>query len=188
VQLVEPIEKRDDVKPRGILKPQRTTPFPEDPNPTREGVAPLKDAGKQGIPPGARWTKISRMLVNPEALERSQERFEERDDYVIVLRVVTREEIAKFAEKTQEIRAERENQWKEEVDRRRAQGGQQRPDEDAISDNELDEPQRALDSKPAVPGVDPQTYLNEGQSAQEYTAVPIPEVKLDESTNYSTNV
>lgn len=89
VQLVEPVDKREDVRPKGILKPQRTTPFPEDPNPTREGVAPLKDAGKQGIPPGARWTKISRMLVNPEALERAHERFEERDEYVIVLRVST---------------------------------------------------------------------------------------------------
>lgn len=104
VQLVDPVEKKEDFKPRGILKPSRTTPFPEDPNPTREGVAPLKDAGKQGIPPGARWTKISRLLVNPEALERASERFEERDDYVIVLRVLTREEIAKFAEKTQELR------------------------------------------------------------------------------------
>lgn len=104
VQLVEPVDKREEVKPKGILKPSRTTPFPEDPNPTREGVAPLKDAGKQGIPVGARWTKISRMLVNPEALERAHERFEERDEYVIVLRVLSREEIAKFAEKTQEIR------------------------------------------------------------------------------------
>lgn len=104
VQLVEPGDKRDDFKPKGILKPSRTTPFPEDPNPTREGVAPLKDAGKQGIPSTARWTKISRMLVNPEALEKSHERFEERDDYVIVLRVLTKDEITKFAEKTQEIR------------------------------------------------------------------------------------
>ena len=105
VQLVEPPkEKEPEVKPRGILKPARTTPFPEDPNPTREGVAPLKDAGKKGIPTNARWTKINRMLVNPAALEASHERFEERDDYVIVLRVLTREEIEKFAIKTREIR------------------------------------------------------------------------------------
>ena len=41
--------------------------FPEDPAPVREGVAPLKDAKKGVIPPNARWTKISRSLVNPEA-------------------------------------------------------------------------------------------------------------------------
>lgn len=104
VQLVEPVDKREEIKPKGILKPPREVPFPEDPNPEREGVAPLKDATKTGIPPGARWTKISRALVNPEALEKAHERFEERDDYVIVLRVVSKEEIMKFAEKTKEVR------------------------------------------------------------------------------------
>jgi hypothetical protein len=78
--------------------------FPEDPNAIREGVAPLKDAGKKGVPPGARWTKIDRRLVNPAALEDAHERFEERADYVIVLRVLTKEEIQGFAVKTQEIR------------------------------------------------------------------------------------
>ena len=102
--MVEPGEKKEEAKPRGILKPPRAIPFPEDPHPEREGVAPLKDATKDGIPPNARWTKISRALVNPEALEKSHERFEERDDYVIVLRVVSKEDIMKFAEKTREIR------------------------------------------------------------------------------------
>ena len=106
VSLVEPPKEEDRPKPKGILK-QRLVPFPEDPNPAREGVAPLKEAGKDGVPPGARWTKINRVLVNPEALEKSKERFEERDDYVIVLRVLTKEEIAKLAEKTREIRGER---------------------------------------------------------------------------------
>ena len=105
LQLVEPPkEKEPSPKPKGILKPARQVPFPEDPNPTREGVAPLKDAGKKGIPPGARWTKINRMLVNPAALEEGHERYEERPDYVIVLRVLSREEIQKFADKTREIR------------------------------------------------------------------------------------
>jgi hypothetical protein len=105
LQLVEPPkEKEPEPKPKGILKPARQVPFPEDPNPTREGVAPLKDAGKKGIPPGARWTKINRMLVNPAALEAAHERYEERDEYVIVLRVLSREEIQKHADKTKEIR------------------------------------------------------------------------------------
>lgn len=89
--------------PKGILKPPHQ-PFPEDPNPVREGVAPLNDDADRGIPPGARWTKIDRKLVNPEALGAAQERFEERDDYIIVLRVLTREEIQKLAEKTRDIR------------------------------------------------------------------------------------
>lgn len=106
VLLVEPGEKKDEFKPKSILKPPREYPFPEDPNPTREGVAPLKDSSNDGIPPHARWTKISRALVNPEALEKSHERFEEREDYVIVLRVVSKEDIKKLADKTQEIRGE----------------------------------------------------------------------------------
>jgi hypothetical protein len=61
-------------------------------------------AHKKGIPPGARWTKIDRRLVNPEALEKSNERFEERQDFVIVLRVLTKEEIQKLADRTRDIR------------------------------------------------------------------------------------
>lgn len=89
--------------PKSILRPPREK-FPEDPAPVREGVAPLKDAGKKGIPPNARWTKIDRKLVNPEALEAGNERYEERVDYVIVLRVLTKEEIEQYAAKTQELR------------------------------------------------------------------------------------
>ncbi|OOQ91278.1 hypothetical protein PEBR_01682 [Penicillium brasilianum] len=89
--------------PKGILKPPKKA-FPEEPNPIREGVAPLKDANKNGIPPTARWTKIDRRLVNPAALEAGNERYEERPDFVIVLRVLTKEEIQAYALKTQEIR------------------------------------------------------------------------------------
>ena len=64
-------------------------------------------ATKKGIPPGARWTKIDRRLVNPEALEEAKERFEERADCVIVLRVLTKEDIQKFADKTKIIRGMR---------------------------------------------------------------------------------
>lgn len=89
---------------RGILKPPKEK-FPETADAMREGVAPLKESGGlKGIPPGARWTKIDRRLVSPAALEEARERFEERMDYVIVLRVLTREEVSKFAVRTQEIR------------------------------------------------------------------------------------
>lgn len=61
-------------------------------------------AKNKGIPPGARWTRIDRKLVNPESLEEAKERFEERADCVIVLRVLTKEEIQKFADRTNIIR------------------------------------------------------------------------------------
>ncbi|KAI5362020.1 hypothetical protein Slin15195_G056690 [Septoria linicola] len=116
VRIVDPPTEAEDRRPKGILK-KPTEKFPEDNNAIREGVAPLKDATKKGIPPGARWTKIDRRLVNPEALEASQERFEERLDCVIVLRVLTKEEIQKLADKTRDIRDKR---YEEERSERKA--------------------------------------------------------------------
>jgi len=105
-RLVSPpreVKKAEETKPRGILRPPREK-FPEDPVPIREGVAPLKDAKKDGVPPDARWTKISRRMVNPEALDAGKERYEAREDFVIVLRVLTKEEIQAYAVATQQIR------------------------------------------------------------------------------------
>jgi hypothetical protein len=98
-------KKGDDKPVKSILRQPREK-FPEDPSPIREGVAPLKDAKKDGVPPEARWTKISRKLVNPEALEAGKERYEARDEFVIVLRVLSRDEIQGYAEVTQRIRGE----------------------------------------------------------------------------------
>jgi hypothetical protein len=92
---------------KGILR-KPTTKFPEHPDSIREGVTPLKDRlkkeGGKGIPDGAKWTKIDRRLVNPQALEEKGERFEERMEHVIVLRVLTKDEIQAFANRTTEIR------------------------------------------------------------------------------------
>jgi zinc finger CCCH domain-containing protein 13 len=104
LRVVSPPREKAEEKPvKGILRQPREK-FPEDPAPIREGVAPLKDAKKDGIPPDARWTKISRKLVNPEALEAGKERFEAREDFVIVLRVLSRDEVQGYAEVTQKIR------------------------------------------------------------------------------------
>lgn len=58
----------------------------------------------KAIPAGARWTKIDRRLVNAQSLEESNERFEQHEDYIIVMRVLTRTEIMRFAERTRYIR------------------------------------------------------------------------------------
>lgn len=175
VQLVEPVkEEKPENKPKGILKPARKVPFPEDPNPVREGVAPLNSAGRDGIPPQARWTKISRMLVNPEALRKANERFEERDDYVIVLRVLPKEEIGKLAEKTVEIRGKysvgffssflslthihvdpiaeaREREWEEELaekERRRRRQQEHHDTSEGAGEGENKAPPLAIESAP----------------------------------------
>jgi hypothetical protein len=112
VTIVEPPRKEPSPEPKvkSILR-KPTEKFPEHPNPIREGVAPLKEKlekDKRGkdIPSGAKWTKIDRRLVNPQSLEEKGERFEERMDCVIVLRVLTKEEIQSFADRTREIRGE----------------------------------------------------------------------------------
>jgi hypothetical protein len=92
---------------KGILR-KPTEKFPDHPESIREGVAPHKDALKgKDIPVDARWTRIDRRLVNPQALEEAQERFEERMDCVIVLRVLTKQDIQKLADRTKRIRERR---------------------------------------------------------------------------------
>jgi hypothetical protein len=56
------------------------------------------------IPPGARWTKISRKLVDLEALDLANEDYEAREDFVIVMRVLTRDEVQEYAVVTQRLR------------------------------------------------------------------------------------
>ena len=88
---------------KGILR-KPTERFPEDVDASKSDVAPRKLLKPKGIPPGAKWTKIDRRLVNPQALEEKRERFEERQDCVIVLRVLTKDEIQGYSDRTKEIR------------------------------------------------------------------------------------
>ncbi|KAJ5622277.1 hypothetical protein N7528_005509 [Penicillium herquei] len=67
-------------------------------------VSLAKKGQAQGIPSGAKWTKINRRLVSPAVLEAGKERFEERSDHVIVLRVLSKEEIEEYALRTRDLR------------------------------------------------------------------------------------
>ncbi|ORY02187.1 hypothetical protein BCR34DRAFT_88313 [Clohesyomyces aquaticus] len=111
------------VQPGGYPRPPAPSYVSEEINSTldlaREPVDNLDDPkepsslnvrssiGKE-IPPDATWTKIDRRLVNPEALQEAKESWEERDDCLIVLRILTHDEIQKLADRTREIRLERE--------------------------------------------------------------------------------
>jgi len=106
IEIMEPEKRMSPMPsaskpPKGILKPPREA-FPEEDNVIREGVMPANH--RMGIPPTARWTKIDRRLVSPEALQEANERYETRPDYVIVLRVLSRERIQVLAERTRELR------------------------------------------------------------------------------------
>ncbi|KAJ6164493.1 hypothetical protein N7470_003165 [Penicillium chermesinum] len=155
---VEPAApKAPEAPPKGILKTPRAS-FPEEKNPVREGVAPLKDATKKGIPPGARWTKIDRRLVNPEALEKGNERYEERPEYVIVLRVLSKEEIQAYAVKTQEIRDARHKDQTRDRRRRIEASQRDRPGEMTSSDDEEERDEKHRQEQPQ-PQPQPQPRL-----------------------------
>ncbi|RMZ78465.1 hypothetical protein DV737_g3864, partial [Chaetothyriales sp. CBS 132003] len=196
VQLVDqPLKEKEEFKPKGILKAPRTVPFPEDPNPCREGVAPLKDTSKDGVPANARWTKINRVLVNPEALEKAQERFEERDGYVVVLRVLNADEIQKLADKTREIRANREREWEEELERQRAKESTNPPQHSTAGPGDEEVHQQTLpllDQVPANPSVDIRVFTDPDNvpAPAAPSAVPVPDIKLEkvETANYRPNV
>ncbi|POS85578.1 hypothetical protein EPUL_003371 [Erysiphe pulchra] len=110
-RVVSPPREKIDEKPvKGILRPPRDK-FPEDPAPAREDVAPLEDFKKKGIPSDAVWTRVTRRLVNAEALETKNERFEVQDDNILIFRVLTKEEIQYYADLTQEIRISHEQEY-----------------------------------------------------------------------------
>ncbi|KAH8155925.1 hypothetical protein CIB48_g12322, partial [Xylaria polymorpha] len=132
VRVVSPPRDKTEQKPiKGILKTP-SAKFPEDSNPIREGVAPHKDdQSKKDVPAGARWTKISRKKVNPEALTIGKERFEVRDDFVIVLRVLNKEEIQAYATATAQIREIRRKEFeKDSKHERHSDEEQTRSDEE----------------------------------------------------------
>ncbi|KAI0975520.1 hypothetical protein F4678DRAFT_273399 [Xylaria arbuscula] len=132
VRVVSPPRDKTENKPiKGILKAP-SAKFPEESNPIREGVAPHKDdKTKKDVPSGARWTKISRKKVNPEALTIGKERFEVRDDFVIVLRVLNKEEIQAYATATAQIREmKRKELEKESKHERHSDEEQTRSDEE----------------------------------------------------------
>ncbi|KAK2867752.1 hypothetical protein FQN49_003510 [Arthroderma sp. PD_2] len=135
--------------PKGILK-QPTQKFPEEPRAVREGVAPLKDQPKKGVPTGARWTKIDRRLVSPSALE-GRERFEERPDYVIVLRVLSREEIEQYAVASARIRAAARNRRNSDRRSRDEDDSRSRRLDFDSDDDEDREPQLRLEPPPRDP-------------------------------------
>ena len=62
---------------------------------------------KREAPAGSKCTKISRRVVSPEALEIGKENFELSGDFVLVLRVLSPEEIERYASATRVLREKR---------------------------------------------------------------------------------
>lgn len=98
-RIVSPPSKEIDQRHlKGILCQPRER-FPEYPS----HIRPLRGDQKR-TPSHTSFTKISRKIVNTSALEALNETYEERDDYIIVFRVLSKQEIQDFATITHEIR------------------------------------------------------------------------------------
>ncbi|KAK7413084.1 hypothetical protein QQX98_008032 [Neonectria punicea] len=91
---------------RDFLLGGADTPDPLSPDTKRVSrLAP--DRWGNEIPLNADWTKISRTLVGPEALERAGVRYEVRPEYVAVLGSLSQEQIASLVHESKKDRAGR---------------------------------------------------------------------------------
>lgn len=95
-------------------------PIPSSAPPGQSGLAPSTaaagpqrysrlppDSRGSDIPLEAKWTRIKRSLVSPEVLTRAGVRYEARPDFVAILGVLTKEQIADYARQSAEVRARR---------------------------------------------------------------------------------
>lgn len=76
----------------------------EEPFAKWEKVFDSDDLCPEDIVTRTRWTKVSRRVIDPIALKIANQRFEEHDDYLIVMRILRRREINILAEKSLVIR------------------------------------------------------------------------------------
>lgn len=101
--------------PPAYSNPAAAAPFtvPSSAPPAASGFPPPRssrlapDSKGAEIPLEAKWTRIKRSLVSPEVLAKAGMRYEARPDFVAVLGVLTREQIAHLARKTVEVRTGR---------------------------------------------------------------------------------
>ncbi|KAH8653497.1 hypothetical protein BX600DRAFT_440564 [Xylariales sp. PMI_506] len=70
------------------------------------------DSQGRDIPLHAQWTRIKRTLVSPEVLNQAGVRYEARPDFVAILGIFNKDEIAEFARRSAEVRRKRAEQLK----------------------------------------------------------------------------
>lgn len=66
------------------------------------------------IPLDAKWTRIKRSLISPEVLNKAGVRYEARPDFVAILGVFNKDEIAEFARRSAEVRKRRGEQMRKD--------------------------------------------------------------------------
>lgn len=100
------LSNNDDIKEmKGAVQDHK--PFSKTNSEEGQDKAVKDTEVEKPIPPGARWTKMAKALVSPQALEEAGEPFEEQPDSVLVLRALTKAAIQSLAEITKEVRERR---------------------------------------------------------------------------------
>lgn len=66
------------------------------------------DSQGREIPLDAKWTRVRRQLISPVVLNEAGVRYEARPDFVAILGVFTKEDIAEFARRSAEVRRSRQ--------------------------------------------------------------------------------
>jgi len=66
-----------------------------------------EEAKTVAMPSTTTWTRLDRSDVDSDVLDEAHEKYEQRDDYFLVLRELSDEEIQLLEDRTQELRAER---------------------------------------------------------------------------------
>ncbi|KAH6661158.1 hypothetical protein BKA67DRAFT_531228 [Truncatella angustata] len=92
-----PVPAVPGANPLGQSRPQR---------PAR--LAP--DSHGRDIPLDAQWTRIKRSLISPVVLEEAGVRYEARPEFVAILGVFTKDQVAEFARRSAEVRRNRQEQ------------------------------------------------------------------------------
>jgi len=94
--------------PRQAALPYRAiTPDPAAGQALSNATLDKEEIKSVGAPLATQWTRLDRRHVDVKVLDEAQERYEERDAHIIVLRMLSKDEIQALADRTQELRAER---------------------------------------------------------------------------------
>ena len=78
----------------------------KDNQPEDKAHKPPEKAPATGVPADARWTKLDRKLVSPEALATGNDQYEVRKDHILVFRPLKKQEIERYANLTLEMKEE----------------------------------------------------------------------------------
>ena len=139
-----------DTPPSPIEQPQENLPVPPKsselmPNSNVDlSTVQAADFSSDPSPPGTRWTRINKDLVDAQVLTEVGETFTETEDSLMVHRVLRRGELERWTEKTNALRTSRERRSRRMSDHRRSDDRERGRRENKARDSEQERLERVL--------------------------------------------